>query len=112
MEHRDALLNQTFNARTRTIRELSLEIGLKHGLSTLDVTKLLDTVASLADHRNDIIHGWIHFDEERKVLVFKNKNKPGRRIEATAIDGFNRRLLKCLLAFGSFPTNLLCQIAD
>ena len=89
-EHRFQEMN--FSGKIRALRSLIQICSDAYHVESGRMLNLLEALSGTADHRNDIIHGWVEWDPKRGRPVFKNKNKPYRSAATNEIRKLCERL--------------------
>jgi hypothetical protein len=88
----DRLQELNFSAKVKTLRVI---IGVLASRYTIDGDRLmlgLNSLSQIADHRNDIVHGWITWDAKAGRPAFRNKKKPLRSAAPDEIRKLCKRL--------------------
>jgi hypothetical protein len=81
---KEKLQNRNFSGKIKDLGNLIRVISYRYGVEGGNLDSQLEAAAKIADHRNDIIHGWLTWDPELRRPAFLNKKKPLRG--ATVID--------------------------
>lgn len=82
-----------FKRKIRLLRKILPLYAAKYGRSIDTLDQLLQQVLTLADHRNDLIHGWISWDRATRQAVFPNAAKDRfRSADPKEIEGLNEKL--------------------
>jgi len=88
----ERLQDLDFSAKVKGLRTCVQAVSDRYRLDGAKLLRQLDAVAQMADHRNDIVHGWVQWDSKSQRPAFRNKKKPLRSAKAADIDRLCKRL--------------------